>query len=241
VSSSKNTIGLATDGDADRFGIIDSDGTYLTPNQVIPLLMVHLIKTRGYKGVVGRTVATTHMIDRLAETFGVETIETPVGFKYIGELMRTKPVIIGGEESGGLSIKGHIPEKDGVLACALMAEMMAMTGKPLTATLNDLYNQVGHFCTNRIDIHLTDAAKAAILDRCKNNPPDSVDSVKIREVRTADGFKFVLENGSWFLIRPSGTESLIRVYFEADSAPKLQSMIAPVKALIDQWGKTIAG
>ena len=125
VRKGNNALGLATDGDADRFGIVDSDGTFLTPNQVITLLLFHLIKVRGYTGVVARSVSTTHMIDRLGELYGVKTLETPVGFKYIGELMRTKSVIIGGEESGGLSIQGHLPEKDGVLAGALIAEMRA--------------------------------------------------------------------------------------------------------------------
>ncbi len=236
VRSSPKAIGLATDGDADRFGIVDSDGTYLTPNQVIPLLLYHLVKTRGYQGVVGRTVATTHMIDKLGALFEVAAIETPVGFKYIGELMRTQPVIVGGEESGGLSVRGHIPEKDGILACALMAEMMAVTKQPLQATLNELYEKVGRFYTNRLDIHLTDAEKAAILSRCQGAPPETVGSLKVRELRTTDGFKFVLEDDSWFLIRPSGTESLIRVYFEAGSPQALDGLIQPVQELLQQWG-----
>jgi phosphomannomutase len=237
VNCSQLSIGLATDGDADRFGIVDCDGTYLTPNQVIPLLMTHLTRSRGHKGVVGRSVATTHMIDRLAEIHGVEAVETPVGFKYLGELMRTRPVIIGGEESGGLSVMGHIPEKDGILACALMAEMLAVTGKPLAATLQELYREVGHFQTRRIDIHLSDPAKQAILEKCRKNPPDSVQGLRVKEIRTIDGFKFIMENGSWFLIRPSGTEALIRVYFEATSAEALQGLVAPVQSLLDQWSK----
>lgn len=239
LSQSKdNSIGLATDGDADRFGIVDGDGSYLNANQVISLLMWHLITKRGWKGIAARTVATTHMIDRLGELYGVETIETPVGFKYIGEIMRTKPVIIGGEESGGLSIQGHLPEKDGILACALMAELRAVTGKPLMATLAELYAKVGQFYTRRLDIHLSEAAKAAVLDRCKTSPPEAVGAIKVKEVRKIDGFKFILSNGGWFLIRPSGTEPLIRIYFETNSIGEQDELVANVQRLVDQWGKT---
>ena len=238
VRAEPNAIGLATDGDADRFGIIDSDGTYLTPNQVIPLLMVHLIKTRGYHGVVGRTVATTHLIDRLGKRYGAEVIETPVGFKYIGELMRTRSVIIGGEESGGLSIQGHIPEKDGLLACALMAEMRAMTKKPLLETLRELYAEVGQLWTRRVDIHLSDQTKEAVLSQCKTRALDQVGSLKVIDKRTIDGFKYILENGAWFLIRPSGTEALIRVYFEANSETELEMLVKQVQGMVDQWSAT---
>lgn len=238
VKSQPDSIGLATDGDADRFGIIDSDGTYLTPNQVITLLLYYLIHVRGYQGKAVRSVATTHMIDRLGAQFGVETIETPVGFKYIGEMMRTEPVIIGGEESGGLSILGHLPEKDGILACALMAEVRAVTGKPLMETLKELYGKVGYFYTHRLDIHLSDEAKQIILQRCKGNPPEKVGAVKVTDLKTIDGFKFLLENGGWFLIRPSGTESLIRVYIEANGQSELEQLVADVRQLVDEWGRT---
>lgn len=238
VRSRDRAIGLATDGDADRFGIVDSDGSYINPNQVISLLMWHLIANRKLKGITARTVATTHMIDRLGDLLGVETVETPVGFKYIGEMMRSKPVIIGGEESGGLSIQGHLPEKDGILACALMAELRAVSGKPLLATLDDLYAKVGRFYNRRLDIHLAEPVKAAILDQCKTAPLERIGAHKIKELRTVDGFKFILENGNWFLIRPSGTEPLIRIYFEADSAEGLEELIAAVKLQVDAWGKT---
>lgn len=239
VQSKENSIGLATDGDADRFGIVDSDGSYLNANQVISLLMWHLITNRGLKGVAARTVATTHMVDSLGKLYGVDVIETPVGFKYIGEIMRTKPVIIGGEESGGLSIQGHLPEKDGILACALMAELRAVTGKPLQATLADLYAKVGQFFTRRLDIHLAEPAKTAILERCRTTSLERIGTLKIGEIRRIDGFKYILENGSWFLIRPSGTEPLIRVYFEANSKGALEELVDNVQQLVDQWGKIV--
>ena len=219
-----NAIGLATDGDADRFGIIDSDGTYLTPNQVLALLLVHLIRTRHWHGVAARTVATTHLVDRIGLDYGVETIETPVGFKYIGELMRTKPVIIGGEESGGLSIRGHIPEKDGILACALAAEMRAMTGQPLTATLAELRRVYGGFYTRRLDLHLPAEDKDQVMRSFVGDPPARILGHEVAEIRRLDGIKCLLENGSWILLRPSGTEALVRAYVEAPSEQELDAL-----------------
>ena len=238
VEAKENSIGLAMDGDADRFGIVDSDGSYLNANQVISLLMWHLITNRGLKGIAARSVATTHMLDRLGELYGMEVVETPVGFKYIGEMMRTRQVIIGGEESGGLSIQGHLPEKDGILACALMAELRAITGKPLQETLAELSAKVGQFFTRRLDIHLSGSAKAAILEKCRATSLERIGVFNISETRKIDGFKYILENGSWFLIRPSGTEPLIRIYFETNSAETLEDLVANVQKLLDQWGRT---
>ena len=238
VEAKENSIGLAMDGDADRFGIVDSDGSYLNANQVISLLLWHLITNRGLKGIAARSVATTHMLDRLGELYGMEVVETPVGFKYIGEMMRTRQVIIGGEESGGLSIQGHLPEKDGILACALMAELRAITGKPLQETLAELSAKVGQFFTRRLDIHLSGAAKAAILEKCRATSLERIGVFNISETRKIDGFKYILENGSWFLIRPSGTEPLIRIYFETNSAETLEDLVANVQKLLDQWGRT---
>ena len=238
VEAKENSIGLAMDGDADRFGIVDSDGSYLNANQVISLLLWHLITNRGLKGIAARSVATTHMLDRLGELYGMEVVETPVGFKYIGEMMRTRQVIIGGEESGGLSIQGHLPEKDGILACALMAELRAITGKPLQETLAELSAKVGQFFTRRLDIHLLGAAKAAILEKCRATSLERIGVFNISETRKIDGFKYILENGSWFLIRPSGTEPLIRIYFETNSAETLEDLVANVQKLLDQWGRT---
>jgi alpha-D-glucose phosphate-specific phosphoglucomutase len=238
VQTKENSIGLATDGDGDRFGIVDSNGAYLNANQVISLLMWHLIINRGLKGIAVRTVATTHMIDRLGELYGAEVVETPVGFKYVGEIMRSKQVIIGGEESGGLSIQGHLPEKDGILACALMAELRAITGKPLQATLADLYAKVGRFFTKRLDIHLSEPAKSAILEKCRATSLERIGALRVEEIRKIDGFKYILKNGSWLLIRPSGTEPLIRIYFETNSAETLDELVNNVQQLIDLWGKT---
>src|SRR6266498_3441615 len=138
-------IGLGLDGDADRFGIVDKDGAWLTPNQILALTLYHLRKNRGWTGAVVRTVATSHQVDAVAELLGVKVHETPVGFKYIGALMESEPIIVGGEESGGLSVKGHVPEKDGILACLLMAELVAMERKPLGQILKQLERRTGRF------------------------------------------------------------------------------------------------
>lgn len=221
VKGGKNRIGLATDGDADRFGFVDDGGVYLTPNQILPLVLYHLAKNKGVKGVVGRSIATTHLMDALGAELGLATVETPVGFKYLGELMRKQQVVVAGEESGGLSIGGHIPEKDGILACVLLAELRAVAGKPLSAVLQDIWQKVGSYYSRRLDLHLTEEKKERILSTIQKNPVEQIAGKKVTEVRRLDGFKFILEDGSWCLVRPSGTESLIRVYLEAHSEADL--------------------
>ncbi len=225
-------LGLATDGDADRFGIIDDTGRYITPNKVISLLLTHLVEKKGLKGPVGRSVATTHMIDRLAERYGLDVYETPVGFKYIGKLMRENDIIIGGEESGGLSIRGHIPEKDGILACLLAAEMRASSGKPLSGVLEDLMKDIGGFFTRRLDIRYPQDKKERLMNNLKETPPKSIGGKAVKKVTTIDGVKFLLEDESWFLVRPSGTEPLIRVYMESSTAKDLDNLESTLQTLI---------
>src|SRR5204863_596181 len=156
-------IGLGLDGDADRFGIVDKDGSWLTPNQVLALALYHLKKDRGWTGAVVRTVPTSHQVDAVAQLLGVKVHETPVGFKYIGALMESEPIIVGGEESGGLSVKGHVPEKDGILACLLMAELVAMERKSLGRILKELEKTTGRFFTDRINIAIQPQTKDALL------------------------------------------------------------------------------
>jgi phosphomannomutase len=217
-------LGLATDGDADRFGIVDSDGTYLSANRIIPLLFWHLVQ-KGVPGGVARTVATTHLLDRLAARYGRTVRETPVGFKYICQAMREGPIVIGGEESGGLSIGGHIPEKDGLLACLLAAEMRAVHGRPLTALLNEVMAEAGPCYSRRIDLRFQPSEKAAIMGGLKERTPEKVDGVLVTSVNQADGVKLVLSDGSWLLVRASGTEPLVRLYVEAESQELLERRI----------------
>ncbi|NLY52135.1 MAG: phosphoglucomutase/phosphomannomutase family protein [Firmicutes bacterium] len=234
VKESGSHLGLATDGDADRFGVIDSTGQYITPNQVVSLLLVHLVEQRRYKGEVVRTVATTHLVDRLAARYGLNVLETPVGFKYICEHMRQKPVIIGGEESGGLSIGGHIPEKDGVLANLLVAEMRAVWGENLSSILNRIMADVGPAVSRRIDLSYPDEKKTSLLKNLTAAPPETVAGRKVARITDIDGVKFVLEDDSWFLIRPSGTEPLLRVYVEAESEEKVQEIQDAVAEIVHQ-------
>jgi len=219
VQESGANLGLATDGDSDRFGIVDETGTVLTPNMVLLALAKHLVKNRGKRGAIVRTVATTHLLDILAEQYGLEIYETAVGFKYIGEKMRQIPVLIGGEESGGLSVLGHIPEKDGVLADMLIVEMLAYEGKPLSQIVAEVVAEVGGPLINhRLDLHLSNPHKLAVMTAFKTNPPTSVAGMTVQEVSTKDGVKLYLQDGSWILLRPSGTEPLLRVYMEVRTA-----------------------
>jgi len=233
VRSGKADLGLATDGDADRFGIVDELGNVLTPNHVLLLLARHLIKNKGKKGAIVRTVATTHLLDNFAAKYGVELYETPVGFKYIGEKMRETTVLIGGEESGGLSIIGHIPEKDGILADMLVAEAIAYEGKPLSQMVNEAIAQAnGPLENKRLDLHLDDAHKAAVIDSFSKKPPAEVAGIKVKEIGRKDGIKLYLEEGSWVLLRPSGTEPLMRVYLETNSPEKLAKIAQEMESVI---------
>lgn len=226
----KYNLGVATDGDADRFGIIDEKGCYFNANKIISLLYKYLLQKE--KGPAARTVATTHLIDRIANLHQEDIIETPVGFKYIGEAIRNKGVIIGGEESGGLSIKGHIPEKDGILACLLVCEMVSSYKKPLSLIYEELQREVGNLINKRIDIHIEEEKKRAILLSLEEKPPEEFSGLKIEKIITLDGFKGILQDGSWFLIRASGTEPLIRVYLEAEDEEKLKKMEEEIKNMI---------
>ena len=217
-------LGIATDGDADRFGIVDKDGSFIEPNYIIALLLDYLVRNRKMTGGVARSVATSHLIDAVAARHGIEVFETPVGFKYIGELISRDRIIIGGEESAGLSIKGHVPEKDGILACFLVAEMVAREGLPVNRLLERLYDQVGRYVTRRENITLTTRLEEAFPKRMEY-VPDSFAGIRVKERITIDGNKFILEDGSWLLFRKSGTEPVVRLYGEASSEERLAAVI----------------
>lgn len=217
VTKEKASLGLALDGDGDRFGAVDGSGVYLQANQALVLVTLHLFKNRGFKGKVVRSIATTHMLDKVAADFGMETVETPVGFKHVARVMRASPVVLGGEESGGLSILGHIPEKDGLLAGLLLTELVAGEKKSLLTILRAAYQKYGLHITRRIDVPCSLEQKEELLGKLRRNPPDSIDGLKLEKVVTTDGVKYLLENNCWVLARPSGTEPLIRIYIETDS------------------------
>ncbi|MEO7299828.1 MAG: phosphoglucomutase/phosphomannomutase family protein [Verrucomicrobiota bacterium] len=223
VRSGKAQLGLGLDGDADRFGIVDKDGTWLTPNQILPLALYHLKKNRGWTGAVVRTVPTSHQVDAVAKMLCVKVYETPVGFKYIGALMESEPIIVGGEESGGLSVKGHVPEKDGILACLLMAELVAVEKKSLGAILKSIEKVSGEFHTDRINVAIPPDKKAALLEKLSRGLK-SIGPFKVEKFITTDGYKFLLPNGEWVAFRASGTEQLIRCYIEAKSQAQLKKL-----------------
>jgi len=224
-------LGLAVDGDADRFGIVDGDGTYIEPNYILALLLDYMIRRKGLKGNAARSVATSHLIDAVAQYHGVELYETPVGFKYIGEYISAGKILIGGEESAGLSIRGHVPEKDGILACLLVAEMVAEEGRSLREQLQDLYSRVGELHTRRINIGLSPELEAALPAKLQN-PPESIGGRRIKEIIRIDGNKYLFEDGSWMLFRKSGTEPVVRLYGEARTAADLASLLEVGKAFI---------
>src|SRR5205823_6934090 len=196
VRSGKAQLGLGLDGDADRFGIVDKSGAWLTPNQVLALTLYHLKKNRGWTGAVVRTVPTSHQVDAVAQLLGVKVHETPVGFQYIGALMETEPIIVGGEESGGLSVKGHVPEKDGILACLLMAELIATEKKSLGRILKELEKQIGQFHTDRINVPIAPDKKEALLARLGSGL-QSIGPFPVQKFITTDGFKYLLPNNEW--------------------------------------------
>ncbi len=231
IRKGKAQLGLGVDGDADRFGVVDKDGTWLTPNQILALTLYHLKKNRGWTGAVVRTVPTSHQVDAVANMLGVKVHETPVGFKYIGALMESEPIIVGGEESGGLSVKGHVPEKDGILACLLMAELVATDRKSLGQILKKIAKQCGEFHTERINIPIQPASKDAIMAKLSAGL-DRIGEFKVEKFITTDGFKFLLPNQEWVAFRASGTEPLFRCYIEAKSAAHLKQLRAACQRLL---------
>ncbi len=224
VIKMKFDMGLALDGDADRFGAIDYNGTYITANQILSLVAVHLLKNRGLKGVIVRTIATTHLLDRIAQAHGTRVVEVPVGFKYIAQVMMKEPVVVGGEESGGLSIAGHIPEKDGLLADMLLAEMVAYEQKPMTQILDEIYEKYGRLYTQRVDVHLEQEQKEKLLKDLKDNPFREIAGERVADVSFVDGIRFTLEGSDWILVRPSGTEPLIRIYSESSEKNRFKDI-----------------
>ncbi|MFW6134093.1 MAG: phosphoglucomutase/phosphomannomutase family protein [Elusimicrobiota bacterium] len=218
-------IGIATDGDADRFGIIDSDGSFIAPNQVLGLVMYHLSRKK-YKGIGVRSVMTSSFIDAVGREVGVDVLETPVGFKYIGDIFTKQDIIVGGEESGGLTIGGHLPEKDGILACLLMAEIRAYEGKSIKDLLNELYQRVGCFVTERRNYVIGSEKMGFLRENLKKKLPDKIGGLKVEEVKTLDGYKFMFnQENSWLGLRFSGTEPLVRLYVESSSTRKVESIL----------------
>ncbi len=224
VKTDKCVLGLATDGDGDRFGVIDANGQFITPNQLIAILFDYLAETRQWQGGVARSVATSHLVDRVAKLRGLPVYETPVGFKYIGELINEDKIILGGEESAGLSIKGHYPEKDGILACLLAAEAVAARGASMTDQLESLFAKTGRLESGRTGVKLTPELMPVLKEKLKEEPT-SVGGRKVKTINRIDGVKIIFEDDSWLLVRPSGTEPLVRIYAESESAKDMEVLL----------------
>lgn len=234
VLASQAVVGLATDGDSDRFGIVDELGNILPANLVLLLLTRHLVKHQGKTGAIVRTVATTSLLDNLAASYGLPLYETPVGFKYIGEKMRQHTVLIGGEESGGMSILGHIPEKDGILANLLVVEAIAWEQRPLSQLITEVLAEAGGtIYTYRLDLALPAMEQRHLLEAVCQQPPTQVANLAVKQVSYLDGVKLYLEDGSWVLLRPSGTEPLLRVSLETRSAAQVSVIAGAMQRMIE--------
>lgn len=226
--------GLATDGDADRFGIVDRDGTFISPNHILALVFDYLLETRGYKLGASRSVATTHLIDAVAKLHGVKVYETPVGFKYVGPLLRDDKIALGGEESAGMTIRGHLPEKDGILACLLVGEMVAARQASLSHQLRDLFRRVGReFWPIRENLDLSEDVQAKLPNRLKGDFKEFAGHRVSRTDRT-DGLKLILDDNSWILMRLSGTEPIVRVYAEAATPTASKNLADQAREWISQ-------
>jgi len=233
VKEQKANVGLATDGDADRIGIIDEKGVFLTQLQVFALLCLYLLEVRGERGPLVKTITSTSMLDRLGELYKVPVFETPVGFKYVAPVMIAQNALIGGEESGGYGFRGHIPERDAIPAGLYFLDFMVKTGKTPSQLLSYLYSKVGEHYYDRIDLHFPEEKRQAIIKRVREGEPKSIENVKVARVDTQDGFRFILADNSWLLIRFSGTEPILRIYAETNDTERLKRML--------QFGRQLAG
>lgn len=225
VKSGKYQVGLALDGDADRIGAIDENGNFFSSHNIFTLILRHLLEHKKLRGGIVKTVSTTRMIDLLAQKYELPLSETPIGFKHICELMLQNDILMGGEESGGLGVKGHIPERDGILLGLLLLEVMAVNGKGLRQLLNETMDEIGHFYYRRVDRRIDDNAKAELISRLSTAPPTEICGRKVSATNFSDGFKFIFDNGDWLLIRPSGTEPVLRMYSECDSSTQVEQML----------------
>jgi phosphomannomutase len=233
VKKQKASAGLATDGDADRMGIVDEKGNFVTQLQVFALLCLYMLETRGERGLIVKSLTTTNMAFRLGELFKVPVHETAVGFKYIAPVMLKENALIGGEESGGYGFRGHVAERDGVLANLYFLDLMVRTGKSPSQLIDYLYKKVGPHYYQRVDIRFPEAERKAIIDRVRNYPGKTIDNVKILKLDTTDGYRFNLADNTWLLIRFSGTEPLLRIYTETDSPERVKRLL--------ETGKKMAG
>ena len=232
VKRRKASVGLATDGDVDRLGVVDENGVFLTPLQVLALLCLYLLEVRGERGPIVKTITSTSMLDRLGEIFKVPVYETPVGFKYVAPIMLAENGLIGGEESGGFGFRGHMPERDGILSGLYFLDLMIKTGKSPSQLIDYLYSKVGRHYFKRIDIEFPEGKRQVITNRIKHNLPESIEGIKVKS-DTKDGFRFILADTTWLLIRFSGTEPVLRLYAESNTQARVERLL--------ELGRELAG
>ncbi|AVX20826.1 phosphoglucomutase, alpha-D-glucose phosphate-specific [Carboxydocella sporoproducens DSM 16521] len=232
VVQAKAVVGLANDGDADRFGVIGSNGEYLAPNQILSIISQYLLENGQKEGGLVRTVATTHLLDEIAGRYERKATETPVGFKYLAQEMLRRPVVLAGEESGGLSIGGHIPEKDGILANLLILQIIGATGQKPEEAWQLLQEQYGYYAFRRLDLHIENDRKNQLMQKLRNEPPLVFGQRQVLQQSLLEGVKLYLDDGSWVLFRPSGTEPVLRIYIEARSEQAYYDLIAAGEAAV---------
>ncbi len=226
-------MAICLDGDADRIGALDRKGNYISSHHIFALILWHLVNDKKLRGRVVKTVSTSSIIDRICKKYSLELKTTPIGFKYIGEEILRGGVIMGGEESGGLWSYGNIPERDGMLMGLKLVEICALHKKPIDEIMDHIYDQFGYFAYQRKDYHINDEQKQKLAALLNQQIPRPLKDMGSREVVTIDGYKYIIPDGSWVMIRPSGTESVVRVYAESDSSGNLDRMHYVGKKVID--------
>ena len=235
VRSSGSDIGLATDGDADRLGVVADTGRFVSTLEVLPLLLVHLYRRRGWLGTVAYTFSQSQLVGRIAKQFGLKAIETPIGFKNIAELMLNDTILIGGEESGGVGFSRHLPERDGIAIHVLLLDLLAETKKSLTELIEEMWTEFGEFHYDRKDLHVPIATGARLTEHLLKDPPTRFSDFPVTEVQTMDGIKLMLEPDSWILFRRSGTEPLLRVYTEAPTTAAAGRILSAGLEFVEQF------
>jgi phosphomannomutase len=235
VRQTRSDVGLATDGDADRLGIVDETGEYVNTLQTLSLLLLHIYRNKGWRGAVARTYSQSLLIPRIAAKFGLELFELPIGFKNIGELMLEREILIGGEESGGIGLSRHLPERDGIFINLLFLDLLAASGKSCIELIHDMWREFGEFHYDRRDLHVPIEAGNQVVATWQKGPPASFAGRRVREVGKLDGSKVFLENDSWILFRQSGTEPLLRVYCEAPSRAAVAEIMGAGLKFVEQF------
>ncbi|MDD5590939.1 MAG: phosphoglucomutase/phosphomannomutase family protein [Dehalococcoidales bacterium] len=232
VRKERASIGLATDGDADRIGIIDENGTFISTLHVFALLCLYLLEVRGERGPIVKTLTMSSMAYRLGEIFDVPVYETPVGFKYVAPIMKNEQALIGGEESGGYGFRGHVTERDGILAGLYFLDLMIKTGKSPSELIDYLHSKVGPHYYRRIDVEFSESKRQVINKRVRDYNPESIDDIRVDSLDTRDGFRFMLADTSWLLIRFSNTEPLLRLYAESNSPERVERLLGMAQELV---------